>query len=158
MTLASSKNDLQGNLVQRKHQCYCQYVSARLCPFHTALAFEKIRPSNPEAPLFVSAHGDELTKAETIALIRKVLGESKVELQRAGAQGQQWLERFNGHVFFSSFWCAILCKVPDPVAHHHASRKMGKPECRKVCAGGSTRDQHIRKWLRAWPCCGRVRP
>ena len=97
-TLASSKTDQQGNLVQRKHQCYCSYVPAHLCPFHTALAFEKIRPKNPEAPLFVSAHGDELTKQESIALIRKVLADSHVALRRAGAPGQSSVERFGGHV------------------------------------------------------------
>ena len=51
-------------------------------------------------------------------------GESKVELRRAGSQGQQSLERFK-RTCSSSFWCAVLRKVPDPVAHHHASRKMG---------------------------------
>ena len=51
LTLATSKTDQQGNLVQRKHQCYCMHVPEQFCPFHTALAFDKIRPRDPEGPL-----------------------------------------------------------------------------------------------------------
>ena len=40
LTLAASKCDQQGNLVQRKHGCYCDHVPASMCPFHNAAAFD----------------------------------------------------------------------------------------------------------------------
>ena len=77
-------------------------------------------------------------------------GESKVELRRAGAQGQQSLERFNGHVLrVSGAQFFARCLIPLPTI-----MLLGRWG---VCAGGSIRDQHIRKWLRPWPCCGPVR-
>ncbi|CAE7206172.1 unnamed protein product [Symbiodinium natans] len=98
LTLAASKCDQQGNLVLRKHGCYCDHVPARMCPYHNAVAFEKIRPKNLEAPLFLSSRGHELSKHETIQLIRRTLSASPFAMKRAGAQGQAMLERFNGHV------------------------------------------------------------
>ena len=98
LTLAASKCDQKGSLVLRRHGCYYEHIPARMCPFHQAAAFEKLCPKNPEEPLFMSSHGGELSKKETISVIRGILFESSMVLKRAGARGQGSLERFRGHV------------------------------------------------------------
>ena len=62
IVLTLSKCDQQGNLVLRRHGCYCDDVPVSTCPFHNAVAFEKIRAKDPEAPLFVGNQGEELSK------------------------------------------------------------------------------------------------
>ena len=113
LTLQSSKNDMQGNLVMRCHSCYCNVLQTSLCPFHVAQAFYHLLPKDPEAPAFSTFQGDVLSKAETIQLIRSLLVDNNIEVTRAGMRGE--VQRFGGHALrVSGAQFLSRCGVPLP--------------------------------------------
>ena len=86
ISLSYSKMDTVGQSVHRSHKCYCSYVPETHCPFHVAKALLQGAPADGQAVLFHARgnHYEEMSKEETISIIREVLGASNIPLLRPG--------------------------------------------------------------------------
>ncbi|CAE7617410.1 unnamed protein product [Symbiodinium sp. CCMP2456] len=96
LTLAASKTDTVGHLVQRKHSCYCGIVPETLCPYHAALRIADEIHGGPDDFLFSDIPDEPLSKARTIEMIHEV-------------------NRFGGHCLRLS-GAQHLCRMRIPVS------------------------------------------